>query len=109
MNMVKRSASNSLGLAVLLFTLSFPAGTQAQLLTENFGVAASCASVSQGIGSWTALYPAANNSTDTMNRWFISAREANTGIGNCGNGCQSNSALNNNTLHISTLNAFDPG
>lgn len=102
---------------VLLF-LILSENFKAQVFwTETFGVG-TCAGqgnvASTGVptasnGAWTiaALAGAPGNGADA-NEWFISSTEAGMGAGVCGDGCLSNAALNNRTLHMSvnTTNPF---
>ncbi len=52
-------------------------------------------------GSWSETIMAAEGGVP--NQWFISATEAFTGTGNCGDGCLGNPALDNQTLHVGSL------
>ncbi len=86
----------------------------AQIWAEDFGVAAVCGDIDSASsyvsanGTWTETYPNIN-SIDTFNRWFVSAREAFTGLGNCGDGCAAAGGFDN-TLHVSTnQGTIDPG
>jgi gliding motility-associated-like protein len=87
--------------------------SMAQLLwAEDFGTAAACGDIDSVIsytsanGNWSETYA---NPNDTINAWFVSAREAFTGLGNCGDGCTAAGGLNQ-TLHVSTNSVvIDPG
>ncbi|GEM_PF-654618 len=75
---------------------------------EDFGTDAGCANQNQLAttaipvnGAWTQTITAGEGAVP--NQWFISATEAFTGTGNCGDGCLGNPALTNQTLHVGSL------
>lgn len=89
--------------------------SQTVFWTENFGTCGGgCASCRNTLAT---AYPSVNGSwslTDnspgflcgdvTMpNEWFVSSTEAGMGAGNCGDGCLSNGALTNQTLHVANI------
>lgn len=98
---------------VLVFSF-FMLDIRAQVYTQDFGTAALCTDIDtvapSGVTSeWRIYLNTTNNSLDTMNRWFISARESAEGEGNCSDGCAA-TGNSNNTLHISTMyGSNDPG
>ncbi|GAB5539170.1 MAG: hypothetical protein Salg2KO_12730 [Salibacteraceae bacterium] len=104
-------AARTLFFTLLLSTIFFIG--QAQLVSYDFGNAATCGDIDTVNTSipnnvWRIVLDNVN-SVDTTNRWFISARETGEGVGNCSDGCQNNSG-SNNTLHISTnTTSIDPG
>jgi len=85
---------------------------QAQTIfwTENFGTNPVCASIGasgsnpSGNGNWMV----SNTGTNDIlaNEWFVSAREAGMGVGNCGDGCVNTVTLTNRTLHVSTSSSL---
>jgi len=93
---------------IAIFSL-VAASSSAQLFQEDFGTFTSCNTTRAGnYAGWTALY-GATNTADTTNQWFVSAREANMGFGNCGSGCGTNSANQNITLHVGKKLPLDQG
>ena len=95
----------------LLFSLTLTA-VDAQEYQEDFGTAAVCTDIDTvlpyGNTALWRVYYGANNSVDTTNRWFISARESNEGQSNCSDGCAGGGSLDQ-TLHISTNSgSIDP-
>jgi gliding motility-associated-like protein len=83
-------------------------GPSVPFWTEDFGLDAACANQNQlatvapsANGSWTQSILAAEGGVP--NQWFVSATEAFTGTGNCGDGCLGNPALDNQTLHVGSL------
>lgn len=73
--------------------------------TEDFGVGcnqgnAAAATVTTN-GTWQVTSIAAPDAD--ANKWFISSTEAGMGVGVCGDGCISNAALTNRTLHIGSV------
>ncbi len=91
---------------LFLFSLFFTSNANAQIFwTENFGIGCNQGQLVPAYvgpnGSWTVTLPSANGTS--ANDWFISATEAGMGIGNCGNGCLSNGALTNRSLHIANI------
>ncbi|MFT6981368.1 MAG: gliding motility-associated-like protein [Crocinitomicaceae bacterium] len=84
------------------------AGGSALFFTEDFGLDVACANQNQTAagtittnGPWTQTVLAAEGASS--NQWFVSATEAFTGTGNCGDGCLGNAALDNQTLHVGSL------
>jgi len=75
--------------------------------TENFGTAnctsqGTLASGYAGVnGAWTITNTGVNGGF--ANTFFISSTEAGMGPGICGDGCLSNPALNNRTLHVGNV------
>lgn len=76
--------------------------------TEDFGLDNNCSSQAMtassysGVnGPWTISLPTANGTS--ANDWCISATEAGMGLNNCGDGCLSNSALTNRSLHVCNI------
>jgi hypothetical protein len=105
---------NTLKKATLFSAFFISLSTTAQVFwTENFGTSA-CTSVlangcnASGNGVWLTTNTGVNQ--PNANNWFVSAKEAGMGVGNCGNGCGTISTLTNRTLHIgSTFIIVDPG
>ncbi len=93
-------------LVVAVFCAYMSQSQVSTIWSENFGTSPSpCGTLAAhnanpGNGLWTVV----NSGTNDLlaNEWYISAREAGMGVGNCGNGCLSNSLLANRSLHIST-------
>ncbi|MEO5642552.1 MAG: PKD domain-containing protein [Bacteroidia bacterium] len=88
---------------LLLFSLFLSASIHAQVFwTEDFGIGCDQNQVPASYigpnGAWSVTLPSANGTS--ANDWFISATEAGMGAGNCGDGCISNGALTNRTLHV---------
>lgn len=93
----------------LFFTITFSItliAVDAQEYQEDFGAVAICTDIDTvlpyGNTALWRVYYGTNNSADTTNRWFISARESNEGQGNCSDGCGNGGGTLNPTLHIST-------
>ncbi len=93
--------------SIFLFTLLANA-QQVVFWSENFGTDAACSNQNQLAtsaattnGSWTQTITAAEGGVP--NQWFVSATEAFTGTGNCGDGCLANPALDNQSLHVGSL------
>jgi hypothetical protein len=89
--------------ASLLFFLVISFSSNAQVFwTENFGTGCSQGNLANGFTGTNGAWSVANTGTnDTYaNTWYVSATEAGTGIGNCGDGCGSNASLINRTLHL---------
>jgi PKD repeat protein len=89
-------------------TVTDAAGGTTSVWAEDFGTDAACANQNQLAtaaasvnGSWTQAITAAEGGVP--NQWFVSATEAFTGTGNCGDGCIANAALDNQTLHVGSL------
>jgi hypothetical protein len=75
--------------------------------TENFGTAG-CASKGTIVtayagvnGPWTMTISGVNGATP--NQFYVSSTEAGMSTGACGDGCESNAALTNKTLHIGNV------
>lgn len=93
---------------LILFLTLFALTSRSQVFSEDFGGALICSEIDEADNfttvngnTWRVAY-GTNNSSDTTQRWFISAREAYTGLGNCGAGCLGTGGLNK-TLHVSTI------
>lgn len=78
---------------------------QTTFWTEDFGTGCNQGNLANGTvtgnGTWTltnVTAPAAE-----ANKWFISSTEAGMGVGVCGDGCISNAALTNRTLHVGSV------
>ncbi len=78
--------------------------------TEDFGTGCNQGSLANSYsgtnGSWTISSTGTND--PESNKWFISATEAGTGAGNCGDGCLNNANLTNQTLHIGPDDGVTP-
>lgn len=89
-------------LSVLILSLSQLNGTAQTFWTETFGTGCNQGNqVTNYIGtngSWGITNSGTNQTYS--NKWFVSAMEAGTGLGNCGDGCANNTSLTNRTLHI---------
>jgi len=80
--------------------------------TENFGTSTSCAAAQNTLainytgsnGFWTETMAAGGS-----NRFFVSSTEAGMGAGACGDGCLSNAALLNQTLHVGNIASSNCG
>lgn len=89
---------------VCAITLFHAAGAQV-IWTEDFGDG-SCAEsdlvegYNAGNGAWSVTETGINS--PQANVWYVSAIEAGTGEGNCGDGCQITPGLTNKTLHVSS-------
>lgn len=101
-------------LTIFVLTVYAHSSVAQVIWSEDFGVAAACGDIDTAAtyisanGTWQETYPTAN-SFDTTNRWFVSSREAFTGLGNCGDGCAGAGGLDQ-TLHVSTNQGLiDPG
>ncbi len=70
--------------------------------TETFGIGCNQGQLPGAYtgpnGTWSTTQTGFNGTSS--NDWFISATEAGMGVGACGNGCLSNAALTNRTLHV---------
>ncbi len=93
---------------IFCFLLFAKTGNAQVFWTEDFGLDNNCTSQNMQVtaytgvnGSWTQTLPTANGTS--ANDWDVSATEAGMGANNCGNGCLSNSALNNRSLHIGNV------
>jgi hypothetical protein len=92
-------------LITILLMIGFCSDAQTQFWFEDFGTNPVCAT-NQGTaftsanGAWTGSITGTQQTLANM--WYVSATEAGMGVGNCGNGCQSNPTLTNRTMHIST-------
>ena len=78
---------------------------QTPFWTENFGTNAVCGTVVATAytgtnGAWTVTNTGTNDLA--ANEWYVSAKEAGMGVGNCGNDCSTTPTLTNRTLHVST-------
>ncbi len=102
---------------LLTFFLSYALNSYTQpFWTEDFGVGCSqgtlASSYTGSNGAWTVLNTGTNDTY--ANDFFVSATEAGTGVGNCGDGCLDTPSLINRTLHVgnvavSTLVTADNG
>lgn len=74
--------------------------------TETFGTA-SCAArgtLANGFNSGNGAWTQTNGANGSLaNEWYVSPTEANMGSGVCSDGCVSNGALTNSTLHLSAV------
>ncbi|CAN5155995.1 hypothetical protein BH09BAC5_BH09BAC5_19390 [soil metagenome] len=89
-------------LAAFLF-FGIAAQAQVAFWTEGFGSGCTQGNLATAYttgpnGAWTTTSTGTND--PYANLWFVSATEAGTGVGNCGDGCLSNSLLDNRTLHV---------
>ncbi|MGE0566714.1 MAG: T9SS type A sorting domain-containing protein [Bacteroidia bacterium] len=78
---------------------------QTAFWTENFGTNPTCqtftaTSYSSSNGAWAVVSTGSNDMF--ANEWYISAKESNTGIGNCSDGCSNTPTLTNMSMHVST-------
>jgi len=75
---------------------------QAVFWTENFGTGCSQGQLVTAYTGTNGVWTHSNTGTNdpSANKWFVSATEAGMGVGNCGNGCVTNTALVNRTLHM---------
>lgn len=87
--------------ALSVSALAFPQ----VLWSEDFGTGCNqnqlVTSYSGTNGAWTMTSTGVNG--NYANTWYVSATEANTGLGNCGDGCISTPALTDRTLHVSNV------
>ncbi len=89
-----------------IFLMILGLGTNAQVFwTEDFGTNPVCGTVvasaySGTNGAWTTSLTGTNQGA--ANNWYVSPKEAGTGVGNCGDDCTTNPTLINRSLHIST-------
>lgn len=109
MNKGKTSISMRGRWMAILILLAAYTKAEAQLVwQETFNTSANCTSFdslsnyTSVNGAWTIRYPIATLNDSVGSFWFVSNRESFTGLNNCGDGCQTNAGLTNNTLHIST-------
>ena len=83
-------------------SISFSGFAQTILWSEDFGFGCNQGQSAVGFsttnGTWTETQTGSND--PESNLWFVSATEAGTGLGQCGDGCGNNSNLTNRTLHI---------
>lgn len=90
-------------LPLILITTAFTQG-QTTIYTEDFGSGCNqgqlATSYSGTNGNWTMTELLNGNAA---NQWYVSATEAGTGVGSCGDGCGSNGALTNATLHVGNV------
>lgn len=108
-NTLGSSSATISGLCADFYTVSVTqASGTINFWTEGFGTDNSCSnqnqlatSASNDNGSWSQSITAAEGGVP--NQWFVSASEAFTGTGNCGDGCVGNPALDNQTLHVGSL------
>lgn len=89
-------------------TITDATGGLATFWSEDFGLDAACANQNQLAtsaisvnGPWTQTIMAAEGGQ--TNQWYVSATEAGTGTGNCGDGCVATPALDNQTLHVGSV------
>jgi PKD repeat protein len=86
----------------VFISFCFSSNSQTILWSEDFGTGCNQGQSAVGFttsnGTWTESQTGSN--ALESNLWFISATEAGTGLGQCGDGCGSNSNLTNRTLHI---------
>jgi len=82
-----------LSIVFLLFSIS--ASAQSVFWTEEFGTGCQQGQLAESYagmnGAWTITETGTNQATG--NKWYISAMENNTGIGNCGETCGVNQTL----------------
>lgn len=82
--------------------VQFIVSAQSVFWTENFGVGCSQGQLVTAYtgtnGAWTTVNTGTNDAQ--ANKWFVSATEAGMGVGNCGDGCATNTVLSNRTLHM---------
>ncbi|MCG3167574.1 MAG: hypothetical protein POELPBGB_03368 [Bacteroidia bacterium] len=75
--------------------------------TEDFGLGCSQGTLASAYtgtnGAWTV--PNTGTNDTYANEFFVSATEAGTGVGNCGDGCLNTPTLLNRTLHIGNIYA----
>lgn len=73
--------------------------------TEDFGVGCSQGTLASAYtgtnGAWTVPNTGTNHTY--ANDFFVSATEAGTGVGNCGDGCLDTPTLINRTLHVGNV------
>lgn len=89
-------------LAAFLF-FGIAAQAQVAFWTEDFGSGCSQGNLVSSYtagpnGAWTMTSTGVND--PDANLWFVSAAEAGTGAGNCGDGCVTTTSLTNRTLHM---------
>ncbi|MEX2596561.1 MAG: PKD domain-containing protein [Salibacteraceae bacterium] len=95
---------------IIIMILTATNGATAQWWQEDFGASAGCANIDSlrsyttANGQWEITYPTGGVNDSIGSYWFVSNREAFTGLGNCGDGCLVTPSLSENTLHISTNN-----
>lgn len=82
---------------------------QTTFWTENFGTSPVCGTVlatayTSTNGAWTVANTGTNDAV--ANDWYVSAKEAGMGPGNCGADCTTNPILTNRTLHVSLNSGF---
>lgn len=91
---------------LLTFCLSYVLTSFSQpFWTEDFGVGCSQGTLASAYtgtnGSWTI--PNTGTNDTYANDFFVSATEAGTGVGNCGDGCLDTPTLINRTLHVGNV------
>jgi gliding motility-associated-like protein len=95
-------------IAVVLLMLLFNKAEAQVIWEEDFDTTTLCTTYdslfnySNANGNWSITYPSVGVNDTVGSFWFVSNRESFTGDGSCGDGCQTNAALQDNTLHIST-------
>ncbi len=86
----------------LIYFLTSPAQS---IWTEDFGLGCTQGTLASGYtgpnGAWTITSTGINDTY--ANTFFVSATEAGTGAGNCGNGCIDAPTLVNRTLHVGNV------
>lgn len=92
----------TLAIITLFSSVSFG---QTAFWTEDFGTGCNqgqLASAYSGTnGAWTVTdFTSGNNAA---NKFYVSAAEAGTGIGNCGDGCLNTPSLTNASLHVGAV------
>ncbi len=92
---------------ISVFVLLIPITSFGQTVfwTESFGVDNNCANRGQlasvftgDSGPWTIT--ATGTNAPYSNKWYISAAEADMGIGNCSNSCVTSATLTAQSLHV---------
>ncbi len=89
--------------AIILLSFQY---SEAQVFwTENFGIGCSqnnpASSYVGPNGAWSVITVLSSGAG--ANNFFVSATEAGMGNNNCGDGCLSNSTLDNRTLHVGSV------
>ncbi|MBC7865480.1 MAG: gliding motility-associated C-terminal domain-containing protein [Bacteroidia bacterium] len=88
----------------LLFSLQ---GVSQVFWTEDFGTGCNQGTLVTSFTGLNGIWTQSNTGTTDAqaNAFYVSSTEANTGVGNCGDGCLNNALLTNATLHIGSVAA----
>ncbi|MCC7301985.1 MAG: gliding motility-associated C-terminal domain-containing protein [Bacteroidia bacterium] len=95
---------------VLVLLLCSAGLIRAQIFwTETFGNGCTQGTAANGLVTTNGTWTQTNFINDPeSNEWYVSSCEAGMGLNNCGDGCLSNPALLNRTLHIGANDGWTP-